>query len=162
MDVTVAQRGASSSRGRDALPAVQGGTHAPLLGAVIASVPVLLWSAWSAGWVGAAVGLAGFACVLVFYGLGAPVERAALRRADVAGLAGVLAGYAVRLAIVAGLLWAITGWNDGRVPAGGVAAAVAAPTLGWVTGLAWGAWHARQFVYDQSVVATRDEKDEDR
>jgi len=119
-----------------------------LCGALIAITPVLVVASAVDGPRAAGIAALAGAIVVVQFLVGLPVEWWGLRRADLAGMSLVLAAYAVRLALLAGLLWLVLAWNAGAVPPLWIALGVAVTTFGWIGGMAWNARHARVLVVE--------------
>jgi len=125
------------------------GARASLLGALVGVLPVLVVASALDGARAAGVTALAAVIVVVQFLVGLPVEWWGLRRADLTGMSLVLAAYAVRLALLGGLLWLVLAWNAGAVPVLWVALGAAVTTFGWIGGMAWNARHGRVLLAEE-------------
>lgn len=102
-----------------------------------------------AGLLGAAVG---FACVVIFFGIGGAIELVATVMANVSGLVLTLASYVVRVVGLGLGLKLITDAAGSALHTGWLCAGVIATVVGWVGLLVLAASRQRVAVYDAPYV----------
>lgn len=105
-----------------------------------------------AGLFGAAVG---FACVIIFFGIGQAIELVAGVMANVNGLVLTMTSYAVRVIGLGLGLKVITDAAGGSLHAGWLFAGVTATVVGWVGMVVVAAARQRVPVYDTEYVVPR-------